>query len=120
MGEDGSPDDLRSLGERLDKARRDRGGPAAGDGKSNGASNAALGLGFRIGLELVVAVVCGLGAGWLVDRWLGTRPLAMIAGMFLGFAAGLVNVYRAMTGLGLAAGYRQPEASAAAREDDEE
>jgi ATP synthase protein I len=120
MSEHGTPDDLKSLGERLDKARRDRRGPAAGDGKSDDATNSALGLGFRIGMELVVAVVFGLGLGWLVDQGLGTRPLAMILGMFLGFAAGIVNVYRAMKGLGLAAGYRPADKSATTEEDEEE
>ena len=100
------PDDLKSLGERLDKARRDRMGPAAGDGKGSGElSGSALGLGFRIGLELVVAVVFGLGVGWAVDRALGTKPWAMVVFLLLGIAAGMLNVYRAMTGMGSAVGY---------------
>ena len=118
MSEHDEPDDLKSLGERLDRARRDRTGPAAGDGiKSNGAFNNALGLGFRIGLELVVAVVFGLGVGWAIDRYLGTKPWGMIVFVLLGIAAGMLNVYRAMTGMGLAVGYggsSQP----AARQDD--
>jgi ATP synthase protein I len=113
MSEHGEPDDLKSLGERLDRARRDRTGPAAGDGiKSDGAFNSALGLGFRIGLELVVAVVFGLGVGWAFDKYLGTKPWGLIVFVLLGIAAGMLNVYRAMTGMGLAVGYgdqnRQP------------
>jgi ATP synthase protein I len=106
MSEHDRPDDLKSLGERLDKARRDRRGPAAGDGKSNSALNgSALSLGFRIGLELVVAVLFGLGVGWAIDKFLGTKPWAMIGFMVLGIAAGMLNVFRAMTGQGLAVGY---------------
>jgi len=90
----GEPDDLKRLGERLDKARRDRRGTAADDGKSNSGLNSALGLGFRIGLELVVAVVFGLGVGWAIDRTLGTRPWGLIVFVLLGFAAGVLNVIR--------------------------
>ena len=106
MSEHGGPDDLKSLGERLDKARRDRIGPAGGDGKRDGAlEGSALGLGFRVGLELVVAVVFGLGVGWAIDKWLGTKPWALIVFLLLGIAAGMLNVFRAMTGMGSAIGY---------------
>ena len=119
MSDDHTPDDLRALGERLNKARRDRMGTAAGDGKSDGASNGALGLGFRIGLELVVAVMVGVGVGWVIDQWLGTRPWAMIVCLFLGFAAGLLTVYRAMNALGPVSGQSRP-ASGRETEDDED
>ena len=118
MSEHNEPDDLKSLSERLDKARRDRTGPAAGDGiKSDGAFNSALGLGFRIGLELVVAVVFGLGVGWAIDKYLGTKPWGMIVFVLLGIAAGMLNVYRAMTGMGMAVGYGGPDRQAARDED---
>jgi ATP synthase protein I len=116
MSEHGTPDDLKSLSERLDKARRDRRGTAAGDGKSDGALNSALAVGFRIGLELVVAVAAGLGIGWLIDKGLGTKPWAMTGFLFVGIAAGMLNVFRFMKGMGLAAGYSAP----APKEEDEE
>jgi len=50
-----------------------------------------------------------MGAGWLLDRWLGTKPWLMIVFFFLGAAAGIMNVYRAVNGLGLAAGYKRPD-----------
>src|ERR1700740_2438295 len=118
MSEHNEPDDLKSLSERLDKARRDRTGPAAGDGKSDGElSGSALGLGFRIGLELVVAVVFGLGVGWAIDKYLGTKPWGLIVFVLLGIAAGMLNVYRAMTGMGMAVGYGSPDRQAARDED---
>jgi len=120
MSRPDTPDDLKSLGERLDRARRDRTGPAAGDGKSDGAFRSALGLGFRIGLELVVAVVVGLGIGWAIDRVLGTKPWVMILFLFLGFAAGLLNVFRAVRGLGMEFGYRTPPQGDRAPADEEE
>jgi ATP synthase protein I len=36
-----------------------------------------------------------LGIGWLLDGWLGTKPLFMIVLMILGMGAGILNVVRA-------------------------
>jgi len=105
---DGRPTDpLARLGEEIDKARaeRVRQQPVVVD-RSN--LQLGLGLGFRIGIELVVAVVVATGLGWAMDRWLGTRPWGMIVLFFLGVAAGMLNVYRAVTGVSGAAGYRRP------------
>lgn len=124
MSEHNTPDDLKSLGRRLSEARRDRRGTAAGDGKNDGALNSALGVGFRIGLELVVAVAAGLGLGWLIDKGLGTKPWAMTVFLFVGIAAGMLNVFRYMKGMGLAAGYHAPapqqKAPKPAQDEDEE
>jgi len=47
---------------------------------------------------LVGAVVIGAGGGYLLDRRLGTSPvLALILGA-LGFAAGIYEVLRRLTG----------------------
>jgi ATP synthase protein I len=119
MSEHNTPDDLNSLGRRLDKARRDRVGTAAGDGKNDQALNSALGVGFRIGLELVVAVVAGLGVGWLIDKGLGTKPWAMMAFLFVGIAAGMLNVFRYMKGMGPATGYVAPPPKQTAEEDED-
>jgi ATP synthase protein I len=123
MSDRGGPDDLRSLGERLDKARRDRMGTAAGDGTGKGAlDGSALGFGFRIGIELVVAVVFGLGVGWAFDRALGTKPWGLIVFLLMGIAAGMLNVFRAMRGMGSAIGYgglgQGPASSADNEEED--
>ena len=63
-------------------------------------SGSALGSGLRIGIELVAALCVGLALGWLADRYIGTRPWGLIAGFFLGSAAGVVNVFRAVRGMG--------------------
>ncbi len=49
-----------------------------------------------VGLSFVVALVLGTWAGHAVDRWLGTSWV-MILGFFLGFAAGVLNVYRVVS-----------------------
>ena len=108
MDEREKDDPLREFGERLDRARRGR--PALKDEPAQGPESEArkaLGIGLRLGLELVVAVFVGTGLGWVFDNWLGTRPWGMIGFFFLGIAAGMVNVYRAVTGMGMAIGYRR-------------
>ncbi len=120
MSEHDAQDPLRALEERLERARRDRlratSDRSAQDGP--GAGGSALGFGLRIGMELVVAVVVGGAIGWVLDLWLGTRPWGMILFFFLGIAAGMVNVYRAVMGMGSKVGYRregEPPPPAAAR-----
>lgn len=99
---------LRDLEKGLEKARRER-APESGAKQrdAGGEARSALGLAFRISLELVVAVVVCVGIGWVIDRWLGTRPWGMILFFFLGIGAGLVNVYRAIAGMSPAIGYRR-------------
>ena len=82
-----------------------------------------LGFGFRIGIELVVAVAVATALGWAIDHWLGTRPWGMIVLFFLGVAAGMLNVYRAVTGISGPVGYRSADTAAAgskSRWDDED
>jgi len=106
MTEPERPDPLAALGERLERARRaQEGGRRAGDAKPDPAARSAIGLAFRIGLELVVGVFVGFAIGWALDDWLGTQPWGMIAFLFLGFAAGVFNVFRVATGTSRAVGY---------------
>lgn len=48
-----------------------------------------------IGLGGLVAacVVAGLVLGWVVDEWLGTLPVFILAGIAVGVAAGAVGVW---------------------------
>jgi ATP synthase protein I len=108
MSEDRPPDALARLSAELDKARaRDGAEPFAG-GSNSGGQQQALGIGFRIGIEFVVAIVVATGLGWAFDHVLGTKPFAMIVMFFLGVAAGMLNVYRAITGQSAAVGFRRP------------
>ena len=67
-----------------------------------------LGFALRVGVELVAALVVGVGIGLLLDYWLDTTPWLMVVFFFLGSAAGFLNVYRAVSGYGYAAGYSRP------------
>ena len=49
-----------------------------------------------IGLSFVFALVIGFGAGYWLDRTLGTQPWLSFMGFFLGLAAGILNVYRVL------------------------
>ncbi|KAA5613739.1 AtpZ/AtpI family protein [Rhodovastum atsumiense] len=63
------------------------GGPAKG-------APTALGIGLRVGVELVSAMVVSVVIGWWLDRWLGTRPILLAVFVLLGGAAGVANVWR--------------------------
>ena len=122
MSEGRPPDPLARLGEEIDKARaeRVRREPVVGD---RSALQQGMGVGLRIGIELVVAIVVATGLGWAIDRWFGTRPWGMIVLFFLGVAAGMLNVYRAVTGISGPVGYRrgdQASADSKNRWDDED
>ena len=54
----------------------------------------SLGYGFRLSVELLVGLLVGLGMGWAIDGWLGTRPWLMLIFMILGLGAGVLNVMR--------------------------
>jgi len=98
MSEGGPSDPLARLGKRLERARADenRGRPS-GDAAP---PPSGLGVGFRIGIELVASLLVGLALGWVFDRYLGTRPWGLIVFFFLGAAAGMVNAFRAAQGMG--------------------
>lgn len=102
MDEKDVPASLVDLEERLRKVR-ERGG-AGGSNKetqeSDGLPRSVLGLAYRIGTEIVAALIVGVGSGILLDRWLGTQPWGLIVLFFLGAGAGVANVYRAVGGLG--------------------
>ena len=106
MSESEPPDPLARLGKRLDQARARHVDHTAADPDA-GAMQQGAAVGLRIGIELVVSVVVATALGWAIDRWLGTGPWATIVLFFLGVAAGMLAVYRAMTGVKMAVGYRR-------------
>ena len=72
-----------------------------------------LALAGRVTTELVAGVVVGTFIGWALDNWLGTTPTLMVVFFFLGSAAGMMNVWRALTGRGMAAGFVNEKSSQA-------
>ena len=54
-----------------------------------------MGSAFKLGTELVAAVIVGTIIGFILDNWFGTKPWLIIIFFFLGAAAGILNVIRA-------------------------
>ena len=105
------PDDLRALGKRIDEVRRQN------EPRRQEAPPTSFGIAGRFATEFVVAVVVGGGLGWLLDRFLGTRPIFLIVMFVLGAAAGIRNVMRAAAELNARAAGTGPATS---QDDDEE
>ena len=53
-----------------------------------------MGSAFRLGTELVAAVVVGTIIGFILDNWFDTKPWFIIAFFFIGVIAGILNVIR--------------------------
>ena len=53
-----------------------------------------MGSAFRLGTELVAAVVVGTIIGFILDSWFDTKPWFIITFFFLGVIAGILNVIR--------------------------
>ena len=58
----------------------------------------ALGQAMNLGLHLVSGVVVGGLMGYGLDWLLGTLPLFLLIFLFLGFAAGLRQIWRQLQG----------------------
>ena len=53
-----------------------------------------MGFAFKLGTELVAAVVVGTIIGFILDTWFDTKPWLIIIFFFLGAAAGMLSVIR--------------------------
>ncbi len=53
-----------------------------------------MGNAFKLGTELVAAVLVGTIIGFILDTWFDTKPWLIIIFFFLGAAAGMLNVIR--------------------------
>ncbi len=91
-----SDDKGGSFEERLRAARSKQAMdvPAPATGAQGTAS--PMGIGVRVGVELVSALAVSVAIGWGLDRWLGTRPWLLALFVLLGGAAGVANVWRLM------------------------
>jgi ATP synthase protein I len=56
--------------------------------------NRKSGLAYAAAFSLFTAVVAGLVAGWLADRWFGTSPWLLVGGIVLGAIAGFYQFIR--------------------------
>ena len=63
--------------------------------KNNQEKGVFLGSAFKLGTELVAAVIVGTIIGFILDNWFDTKPLLIIIFFLFGAAAGILNVFRA-------------------------
>ncbi|WAJ30273.1 AtpZ/AtpI family protein [Antarcticirhabdus aurantiaca] len=66
------------------------------DRQPNRTGAAGMAQGLKIASEFVAGVLVGAGIGYLIDLGLGTAPFGLIIFLLFGFAAGVLNVLRAV------------------------
>lgn len=57
-------------------------------------TNRKSGVAYGAALSLFFSVAVMTGVGWLLDRWLGTRPWLLVLGLILGAAVGFFEFIR--------------------------
>ena len=62
---------------------------------NNNENGSFMGTAFKLGTELVSAVLVGTIIGFILDTWFDTKPWLMILFFFLGSIAGILNVIKA-------------------------
>jgi ATP synthase protein I len=92
--EQGGPDG--SFENRLQAARDKRGLDAQATTRSDkdALGGSAMGIGLRVGLELVSALVVAVAIGYGLDRLFHTTPILTAVFVPLGGAAGVANLWR--------------------------
>jgi ATP synthase protein I len=86
------PPSLDEFSKRLSAAR----GETAKSESARAGRGQALGRALRVASELLAALAVGTLLGWGLDSAFGSRPWFLLAGFGLGFAAGVLNVGRAL------------------------
>jgi ATP synthase protein I len=60
----------------------------------------------KIAYELLGAILVCLFFGWLADEQFNSTPWGVVIGLFGGFAVGVTNAYRTLSGVQQAVGWR--------------
>ena len=91
----------RNLNSRIDKALAKKGKKK----EINNNNQTLVNTFSRVATELLAGLLVGAGIGWTLDKWLDTNPWFLILFFLLGGAAGILNLWRVVTGKGLKIGY---------------
>ena len=102
MVKDQKPSTLQNFDERLSAAQRRRDDKFGEDSDKGGKTSGQGGIGFafKIGADIVAALIVGVGIGLILDSWLETKPWFLVLFFVLGAAAG--------RGFEMTAGYSKP------------
>ena len=60
----------------------------------NEEANRKSGIAYGAALMLFSSVISCCALGWVLDRWLGTKPWLLVTGLVLGAAAGFYELVR--------------------------
>ena len=98
MSDEPGEEEPPSFEERL-KAARSRQGldvppPSSAGNSGDLGGMSPWGIGLRVGIELVSALVVAVAIGYGLDYWFGTRPILTAVFVLLGGAAGILNLWR--------------------------
>ena len=91
-----------NLSNRIDKALNKEGKKETTDKNNNYSLVNAF---SRVATELLAGLLIGAGIGWTIDKWMNSSPWFLIIFFLLGGAAGILNLWRIVTGKGLKIGY---------------
>ncbi|WDR06538.1 AtpZ/AtpI family protein [Devosia rhodophyticola] len=91
------------LADRIASAKRDRNVKASQAAARTSGSSTNVGRAVRLGSEFIAAILVGTGIGFVLDQVLGTQPWIMLVMLLVGFAAGILNITRAVGDMNRAA-----------------
>lgn len=86
------PEDLKNLDERIQAFKKQNSKKTFFAEESDFSRFSRIG--FRVGTEMLSGVLAGGAIGYFLDDWFQTKPLLLVIFLFLGGAAGVLNVYR--------------------------
>ena len=62
---------------------------------------------LKLGVELISAIIVGLVIGLFLDNYFQSKPIFLFFFLILGFAAGIMNVFRSVKRLGFEVGFKK-------------
>ncbi len=65
------------------------------------------GIYLKSGVELISAIIVALVIGLFLDNYFQSKPIFLIIFLILGFAAGIINVFRSVKKLGFEVGFKK-------------
>jgi ATP synthase protein I len=98
MSEEPGEDEPASFEDRLKAARGRQGldapSPLSARDQGDIGGMSPWGIGLRVGVEMVAALIVAVAIGYGLDRLFGTKPILTAVFVLLGGAAGVLNVWR--------------------------